>query len=104
MNWCQTLLELHISFGVSWYAGLLDQPLVVEGKRSRKSTETFAVKHEAKRPATKVVYLLPYCKYISSYLFVFFYDYPYCSMREGQGPDLVKLQEVSEVLPAVVDH
>ena len=56
MSWCQTCSIL--SFGVSWYVGLLDQPLVVEGKRNRKSTETFAVKHEAKRPATKVVYLL----------------------------------------------
>ena len=56
MSWCRTCSI--ISFGVSWYVGLLDQPLVVEGKRNRKSTETFAVKHEAKRPATKVVYLL----------------------------------------------
>ena len=39
-------------------AGLLDQPLVVEGKRRRKSTETFAVKHEAKRAVVKVNSLL----------------------------------------------
>jgi len=43
---------------LSLHAGLLDQPLVVEGKRRRKSTETFAIKHEAKRPVVKVVTLL----------------------------------------------
>jgi len=39
---------------LSLHAGSLDQPLVVEGKRRRKSTETFAIKHEAKRPVVKV--------------------------------------------------
>lgn len=42
---------------LSLHAGLLDQPLVVEGKRRRKSTETFAIKHEAKRPVVKVATL-----------------------------------------------
>jgi len=42
---------------LSLHAGLLDQPLVVEGKRRRKSTEAFAIKHEAKRPVVKVATL-----------------------------------------------
>ena len=32
------------------------------------------------------------------------FDFPYCSMREGQGPNLVTSQEVSEVLPQIVDQ
>ena len=54
-------LLLQDLIALSLHAGLLDQPLVVEGKRRRKSTETFAIKHEAKRPVVKVATLCYSC-------------------------------------------
>ncbi len=42
------------------HQSLYDQPLVVEGKRKRKSIEQFSVSYQPKKPKAKVMTMLYY--------------------------------------------